>query len=143
MCLHLTSTNDHGCPHCPASSGTTRNQLAAKGDQGQYTDFANIVVAFAFILIPIIGWLLDKKVHHPCLALLCASVCFLLVLQICAWLPRRFQSEHGLLQGYGITLGAINGLNLISSILQSVPNLQIQVVTLITWMIARFFMYSR
>lgn len=37
-------------------------QLSNKGDKGQYTDFANIVVAFAFLTIPIIGWLLDKKV---------------------------------------------------------------------------------
>lgn len=46
-------------------------------------------------------------------------------------------------QGYGITLGTINGLNVVSSILQAVPNLHIQVLTLITWMISRFFMYSR
>ncbi|KAL4450614.1 hypothetical protein ABPG77_000970, partial [Micractinium sp. CCAP 211/92] len=85
--------------------GTTRLQLSNKGDKGQYTDFANIVVAFAFLTIPIIGWLLDKK-------------------------------------GYGITLGTINGLNMASSILQAIPNLQVQVVTIITWMIARFFMYS-
>lgn len=46
-------------------------------------------------------------------------------------------------QGYGITLGTINGLNVASSILQAIPNLQVQVVTIVTWMIARFFMYSR
>lgn len=46
-------------------------------------------------------------------------------------------------QGYGITLGTINGLNMASSILQAIPNLQVQVVTIITWMVARFFMYSR
>ena len=46
-------------------------------------------------------------------------------------------------QGYGITLGTINGLNMISSILQAIPNLEVQVLTLITWMISRFFMYSR
>lgn len=43
-------------------AGTTRSQLADKGDKGAYTDFANIVVAFAFLGIPVIGWLLDKKV---------------------------------------------------------------------------------
>jgi hypothetical protein len=47
------------------------------------------------------------------------------------------------LQGYGITLGAINGLNVLSSILQAIPNLQVQVLTLLTWMVSRFFMYSR
>jgi poly(A) polymerase Pap1 len=47
------------------------------------------------------------------------------------------------LQGYGITLGTINGLNMVSSILQAIPSLPVQAVTLITWMIARFFMYSR
>lgn len=85
--------------------GTTRLQLSGKGDLGQYTDFANIVVAFAFLIIPVIGWLLDKK-------------------------------------GYGITLGTINGLNMASSILQSIPSLHLQVLTIITWMVARFFMYS-
>ncbi|KAL4854004.1 Large neutral amino acids transporter small subunit 3 [Chlorella vulgaris] len=85
--------------------GTTRLQLEKKGDDGQYTDFANIIVAFACLGIPTIGWLLDKK-------------------------------------GYGTTLGTINGLNVLSSILQAVPNLQIQVLTLLTWMISRFFMYS-
>lgn len=48
-----------------------------------------------------------------------------------------------LAQGYGITLGAINGLNVLSSILQAIPNLQVQVLTLLTWMVSRFFMYSR
>lgn len=44
-------------------AGTTRLQLSNKGDNGQYTDFANIIVAFAFLSIPVIGWLLDKKVR--------------------------------------------------------------------------------
>ena len=86
--------------------GTTRLQLARKGDDGSYVDFANIVVAFAFLAIPVIGWLLDKK-------------------------------------GYGVTLGTINGLNVASSVLQAIPNLQVQVLTIITWMVSRFFMYSR
>lgn len=126
-------------------AGTTRLQLQAKGDDGTYTDFANIVVAFAFLGIPLIGWLLDKKVMLP----RCAT--------------RRTWTEHScaiprgpvqclgptcsrcppLPQGYGITLGTINGLNMISSILQAIPNLEVQVITLITWMISRFFMYSR
>lgn len=50
--------------------GTTRQQLKNKGDDGSYVDFANIVVAFAVLGIPVIGWLLDKKVHalplSPC-----------------------------------------------------------------------------
>lgn len=49
-------------PPPPRPSGTTRSQLADKGDKGAYTDFANILVAFAFLGIPVIGWLLDKKV---------------------------------------------------------------------------------
>ena len=48
-----------------AAAGTTRLQLQRKGDSGEYTDFANIVVAFAFLTIPVIGWLLDKKVNTP------------------------------------------------------------------------------
>jgi hypothetical protein len=48
---------------CPVRAGTTRLQLEAKGDAGHtYTDFASLVVAFACVGIPIIGWLLDKKV---------------------------------------------------------------------------------
>ena len=44
-------------------AGTTRLQLEYKGDTSHvYTNFANVVVAFAFVTIPIIGWLLDKKV---------------------------------------------------------------------------------
>jgi hypothetical protein len=42
-----------------------------------------------------------------------------------------------------MTLAAINGLNVISSVLQAIPNLQVQVLTIITWMVSRFFMYSR
>lgn len=71
-CLQLwcTTTSRHvdvcvGLMLCAA--GTTRLQLANKGDDGTYTDFANIVVAFAFFAIPVIGWLLDKKVRRaPC-----------------------------------------------------------------------------
>ena len=43
-------------------AGTLRVQLENKGDTGQMTDFANIIVAFAFFAVPVIGWLLDKKV---------------------------------------------------------------------------------
>lgn len=53
-------------PHVPPPSlaGTTRLQLTYKGDTSYtYTNFANVVVAFAFLTIPIIGWLLDKKVR--------------------------------------------------------------------------------
>ena len=82
---------------------------------------------------------------HRTLAWHCFVPAFVFVssAKLCQAAAAPSEVEHGLLQGYGITLGAINGLNLISSILQAVPNLQIQVVTLITWMIARFFMYSR
>ena len=42
--------------------GTTRLQLEHKGDsQHHYTNFANIIVSFGFVGIPLIGWLLDKK----------------------------------------------------------------------------------
>lgn len=48
-------------------AGTTRLQLENKGDsRHQYIDFANIIVAFAFLTIPLIGWLLDKKVRILC-----------------------------------------------------------------------------
>lgn len=48
----------------PSLAGTTRLQLTYKGDTSYtYTNFANVVVAFAFLTIPIIGWLLDKKVR--------------------------------------------------------------------------------
>jgi hypothetical protein len=86
--------------------GTQRLQLDYKGDwNNAYANFGNVVVAFAFIAIPIIGWLLDKK-------------------------------------GYGWTLGTINALAVLTSILQAIPWLWIQSITLIVWMVARFFMYS-
>ena len=86
--------------------GTQRLQLEYKGDdQHAYAEFGNVVIAFAFVTIPLIGWLLDKK-------------------------------------GYGITLGTINALSILTSIFQALPMLWIQAFTLVIWMIARFFMYS-
>lgn len=42
--------------------GTTRLQLEHKGDrQHHYTNFANVIVSFGFVVIPVIGWLLDHK----------------------------------------------------------------------------------
>jgi hypothetical protein len=42
--------------------GTTRLQLEHKGDVNHvFTNIANIVPAFGFIGIPVIGWLLDNK----------------------------------------------------------------------------------
>lgn len=89
--------------------GTTRLQIGYKAGgvdaASGYVDFANIVVAFACVTIPVIGWLLDKK-------------------------------------GYGWTLGTINALAVLSSVLQALPVLQIQWLTLVVWMVARYFMYS-
>ncbi|KAL4517173.1 hypothetical protein Ndes2437B_g06781 [Nannochloris sp. 'desiccata'] len=86
--------------------GTQRLQLDYKGDYNNaYANFGNVVVAFAFVAIPVIGWLLDKK-------------------------------------GYGWTLGSINALAVLTSVLQALPWLWIQSLTLIVWMVARFFMYS-
>lgn len=86
--------------------GTQRLQLEYKGDSSNwYANFGNVVVAFAFVTIPVIGWLLDKK-------------------------------------GYGWTLGSINALAVLASALQAIPWLWIQSITLVVWMVARFFMYS-
>ncbi|KAL3151740.1 hypothetical protein ABBQ38_012718 [Trebouxia sp. C0009 RCD-2024] len=86
--------------------GTTRLQLEHKGDaQHHYTNFANIIVSFGFVVIPVIGWLLDHK-------------------------------------GYGITLGTINCIGVIVSVLQAIPSLRLQVVTLILWAVGRFMLYS-
>lgn len=86
--------------------GTTRLQLEHKGDsRHHYTNFANIIVSFGFVCIPVIGWLLDHK-------------------------------------GYGVTLGCINAIGVICSVLEAIPSLQLQVVTLILWAIGRFFLYS-
>lgn len=42
--------------------GTTRLQLEHKGDANHvFTNLANIVPAFGFVGIPVIGWLLDNK----------------------------------------------------------------------------------
>lgn len=71
--------------------GTTRLQLEHKGDdRHHYTNFANIIVSFGFVVIPVIGWLLDHK-------------------------------------GYGITLGTINCIGVICSVLQAIPSLRLQV----------------
>lgn len=71
--------------------GTTRLQLEHKGDsRHHYTNFANIIVSFGFVCIPVIGWLLDHK-------------------------------------GYGVTLGCINAIGVICSVLEAIPSLQLQV----------------
>lgn len=67
--------NVHSTPSCCCSAharahalplkppGTMRLQLSNKGSNAEtYSNFGNVVVAFAFLLIPVIGWLLDKKV---------------------------------------------------------------------------------
>ena len=72
--------------------GTTRLQLENKGDAAHhYTNFANVIVSFGFVVIPVIGWLLDHK-------------------------------------GYGITLGTINCIGVIVSVLQAIPSLRLQVM---------------
>lgn len=73
--------------------GTTRLQLEHKGDGRHghhYTNFANIIVSFGFVCIPVIGWLLDHK-------------------------------------GYGVTLGCINAIGVICSVLEAIPSLRLQV----------------
>lgn len=45
-------------------------------------------------------------------------------------------------KGYGITLGAINALSIITGAFQALPMLWVQAFTLVFWMIGRFFMYS-
>ena len=47
------------------------------------------------------------------------------------------------MQGFGLTLGTINALGVLTSVLQAIPSLQLQRLTIIIWMVARFFMYSR
>ena len=71
--------------------GTTRLQLEHKGDdRHHYTNFANIIVSFGFVVIPVIGWLLDHK-------------------------------------GYGVTMGTINCIGVICSVLEAIPSLRLQV----------------
>lgn len=53
---------------------------------------------------------------------------------IIAWLLDR--------KGYGITLGTINALSILTGVFQAIPVLWIQAFTLSFWMIGRFFMYS-
>lgn len=45
-------------------------------------------------------------------------------------------------KGYGITLGTINALSIITGVFQAIPVLWIQAFTLSFWMVGRFFMYS-
>jgi hypothetical protein len=71
--------------------GTTRLQLEHKGDdRHHYTNFANVIVSFGFVVIPLIGWLLDHK-------------------------------------GYGVTMGTINCIGVICSVLEAIPSLRLQV----------------
>ncbi|KDD76078.1 hypothetical protein H632_c366p1 [Helicosporidium sp. ATCC 50920] len=86
--------------------GSMRLQLANKGPSSNaYSNFGNVIVAFAFVTIPIIGWMLDKK-------------------------------------GYGYTLAAINTMGILTLVLQAVPNLPIQALTIVIWMVCRFFIYA-
>lgn len=45
-------------------------------------------------------------------------------------------------KGYGITLGTINALSVLTSVLQAIPSLPLQAVTLVVWTAARFFLYA-
>jgi len=45
-------------------------------------------------------------------------------------------------KGYGITLGTINCISVLTGALMAIPWLWIQSVTLTFWMLGRFFMYS-
>ncbi len=45
-------------------------------------------------------------------------------------------------QGYGITLATINGLSVLASVLESIPSLGLQAVTLVVWTAARYFLYA-
>ena len=50
------------CLHAQFYLGTIRLQLEHKGDEHHtFTGIANIVPAFGFLGIPVIGWLLDTK----------------------------------------------------------------------------------
>lgn len=46
------------------------------------------------------------------------------------------------LQGYGSTLGSILCLSVLALVLQALPSLPLQVLTILIWMTARFFMYA-
>lgn len=49
-----------------APAGTARLQLQHKGDYDHtYTDLANILPCAGILGLPIISWLLDKKVNTP------------------------------------------------------------------------------
>lgn len=86
--------------------GSMRLQLSNKGDSNNaYSNFGNVVVAFAFLSMPLIAWLLDAK-------------------------------------GYGATLGTINAMGVVTSLLQALPWLHIQAITIVLWMVGRFFMYA-
>ena len=45
-------------------------------------------------------------------------------------------------KGYGVTLGTINAISVLSGALMAIPWLWIQSLTLTLWMVGRFFMYS-
>lgn len=65
-----------------------RLQLSHKGNNAEtYSNFGNVVVAFAFLLIPVIGWLLDKKGYGATLGTILALSVLTLVLQATPTLP--------------------------------------------------------
>lgn len=58
--LHLSKI---GCIELRGCAGTTRLQLQHKGDTNYtYTDLANILPCAGILTLPIVSWLLDKKV---------------------------------------------------------------------------------
>ena len=59
------------------------------------------------------------------------------------WLTIHLSMPRLACQGYGWTLGTINALAVLASAFQATPPLGLQVVSILLWMVARFFMYSR
>ncbi|RMZ52921.1 hypothetical protein APUTEX25_001040, partial [Auxenochlorella protothecoides] len=71
--------------------GTMRLQLSNKGSNAEtYSNFGNVVVAFAFLLIPVIGWLLDKKGYGSTLGSILGLSVLTLVVTILIWMTARF-----------------------------------------------------
>lgn len=71
-----------GCRASP--TGTARLQLQHKGDDDHtYTDLANILPCAGILGLPIISWLLDKKVHQLQGPACCCQSCWLTMHRRC------------------------------------------------------------
>lgn len=62
--------------------------------------------------------------------------------RVSSWMHANSAPFRSSSQGYGYTLAAINTMGILTLVLQAVPNLPIQALTIVIWMVCRFFIYA-